>query len=221
MGRRGRRHRVLEPGRVAAARGRHPRGRAAALRVARAPRRRVCAPPPVFPRRGRTMFRILDDLIRVGETGLRELWLRGSAPATEELVGWVFRGWNTARIAARTPVGGRAFAKGFFRDGAGVAGCNFVVRVRAGEWHIDTGRPFGFFAVTPAADWRRRRAALLLDYGRGRERERLAAGGVRPGRQSLALSRSEEHTSELQSLRQLVCRLLLEKKKQEFSIDMS
>src|SRR5205807_1594088 len=112
MGRRGRRHRVLEPGRVAAARGRHPRGRAAALRVARAPRRRVCAPPPVFPRRGRTMFRILDDLIRVGETGLRELWLRGSAPAT---------------------------------------------------------------------DGRRRRAALLLDYGRGRERERLAAWGVRPG----------------------------------------
>src|SRR2546430_1614270 len=111
----------------------------------------------------RTMFRILDDLIRVGETGLRELWLRGSAPATEELVGWVFRGWNTARVAGRSPVGGRAFAKGFFRDGAGVAGCNFVVRVRAGEWHIDTGRPFGFFAVTPAADWRRRRAALLLD----------------------------------------------------------
>src|SRR5438045_7721647 len=28
-------------------------------------------------------------------------------------------------------------------------------------------------------------------------------------------NRSEEHTSELQSLRQLVCRLLLEKKKQE------
>src|SRR5947199_7674957 len=28
-------------------------------------------------------------------------------------------------------------------------------------------------------------------------------------------SRSEEHTSELQSLRQLVCRLLLEKKKRE------
>src|ERR1035438_10821256 len=30
---------------------------------------------------------------------------------------------------------------------------------------------------------------------------------------SLALDRSEEHTSELQSLRHLVCRLLLEKKK--------
>src|SRR5205814_5055005 len=31
--------------------------------------------------------------------------------------------------------------------------------------------------------------------------------------QMVAASRSEEHTSELQSLRQLVCRLLLEKKK--------
>src|SRR5438045_8277629 len=32
-------------------------------------------------------------------------------------------------------------------------------------------------------------------------------------RQSLKAERSEEHTSELQSLRHLVCRLLLEKKK--------
>src|SRR5262245_64221220 len=32
---------------------------------------------------------------------------------------------------------------------------------------------------------------------------------------ALAYPRSEEHTSELQSLRHLVCRLLLEKKKQE------
>src|SRR5437899_4976156 len=44
--------------------------------------------------------------------------------------------------------------------------------------------------------------------------------GVRVGRGSVAAaraarhrSRSEEHTSELQSLRHLVCRLLLEKKK--------
>jgi len=127
------------------------------------------------------MFRILDDLIGLGEAGLRELWQRGTAPAPEELAGWVFRGWNTSLVAARSPVGGRAFAKGFFQDGAGVAGCNFVVRVRAGEWEIDTGHPFGFFAVTPAADWSRRRAALLLDYGRGRGRELLATWGVRPG----------------------------------------
>src|ERR1039458_6282002 len=35
--------------------------------------------------------------------------------------------------------------------------------------------------------------------------------GPRPGWCSLGTSRSEEHTSELQSLRHLVCRLLLEK----------
>src|SRR5438045_4608841 len=34
-------------------------------------------------------------------------------------------------------------------------------------------------------------------------------------RQRKELARSEEHTSELQSLRHLVCRLLLEKKKQQ------
>src|SRR5262245_63487003 len=34
------------------------------------------------------------------------------------------------------------------------------------------------------------------------------------------LARSEEHTSELQSLRHLVCRLLLEKKKQKIQIQI-
>src|SRR5258705_4458127 len=33
--------------------------------------------------------------------------------------------------------------------------------------------------------------------------------------------RSEEHTSELQSLRHLVCRLLLEKKKQQWAVDIA
>src|SRR5437899_3472350 len=36
--------------------------------------------------------------------------------------------------------------------------------------------------------------------------------------QRIAVERSEEHTSELQSLRHLVCRLLLEKKKQKRDI---
>src|SRR5437899_5560106 len=36
---------------------------------------------------------------------------------------------------------------------------------------------------------------------------------LNPPRESMSRTRSEEHTSELQSLRQLVCRLLLEKKK--------
>src|SRR2546423_8339103 len=38
-------------------------------------------------------------------------------------------------------------------------------------------------------------------------------GGLRPGSRGRPPSRSEEHTSELQSLAYLVCRLLLEKKK--------
>src|SRR5437899_3797949 len=37
----------------------------------------------------------------------------------------------------------------------------------------------------------------------------------------LAAARSEEHTSELQSLRHLVCRLLLEKKKKNMTYRMS
>src|SRR5262249_56114901 len=41
------------------------------------------------------------------------------------------------------------------------------------------------------------------------------AGGGRPAARSLVRRRSEEHTSELQSLTNLVCRLLLEKKKKD------
>src|SRR5262245_63749762 len=46
----------------------------------------------------------------------------------------------------------------------------------------------------------------------GRHREALIAG-FRDARRRLDEFRSEEHTSELQSLRHLVCRLLLAKKK--------
>src|ERR1039458_10795546 len=38
------------------------------------------------------------------------------------------------------------------------------------------------------------------------------------GLKDVSLTRSEEHTSELQSLRHLVCRLLLEKKKNIYTI---
>src|SRR5262245_64745156 len=54
---------------------------------------------------------------------------------------------------------------------------------------------------------RRRRGA------RGRTPPRSSDGGAR--------ARSEEHTSELQSLRHLVCRLLLEKKKAQTSDTVS
>src|SRR2546425_6184766 len=56
----------------------------------------------------------------------------------------------------------------------------------------------------PAARGRTERAASEL-----RESSLRARGGEHSG---AALSRSEEHTSELQSLAYLVCRLLLEKK---------
>src|SRR5215831_20392337 len=51
--------------------------------------------------------------------------------------------------------------------------------------------------------FRSRRATARDDTGRGRHRSAWPA------------PRSEEHTSELQSLRHLVCRLLLEKKKHQ------
>src|SRR5438874_3857662 len=50
------------------------------------------------------------------------------------------------------------------------------------------------------------------DVGHGRQLQRLAIQTEE--RKSLANNRSEEHTSELQSRRDLVCRLLLEKKKE-------
>src|SRR5258705_6191015 len=54
----------------------------------------------------------------------------------------------------------------------------------------------------------------------GREKEEGNAEKVRRFRAFSALpSRSEEHTSELQSLRHLVCRLLLEKKKSHYKSD--
>src|SRR5438045_8079322 len=61
------------------------------------------------------------------------------------------------------------------------------------------------------------------DLGRSRRgrRTRARAGPPPSGsraRSSRPAARSEEHTSELQSLRHLVCRLLLEKKKKNATI---
>src|SRR5437899_7624534 len=56
------------------------------------------------------------------------------------------------------------------------------------------------------------RTARQLIGASGRARLR-AAGGARTSGRQRGGERSEEHTSELQSLRHLVCRLLLEKKK--------
>src|SRR2546425_8067892 len=55
---------------------------------------------------------------------------------------------------------------------------------------------------------------------RRRHREQVAQEDRRPGeaRRAAVRDRSEEHTSELQSLAYLVCRLLLEKKKIKFNL---
>src|SRR5687767_15495430 len=66
---------------------------------------------------------------------------------------------------------------------------------------------------------RARPARRAAGRGRVRGRGRAAAGrrrGAR-GRTARVRGRSEEHTSELQSLAYLVCRLLLEKKKKRRS----
>ena len=55
--------------------------------------------------------------------------------------------------------------------------------------------------------------ALSSGIGNRSVASMLLAGGSTPGPFYEHLSRSEEHTSELQSRSDLVCRLLLEKKK--------
>src|SRR5205814_3780006 len=65
---------------------------------------------------------------------------------------------------------------------------------------------------------------MLLSLGDATGAERALAEVFRRGRTRESVSnavielRSEEHTSELQSLRHLVCRLLLEKKKKTWEV---
>src|SRR5262245_64564716 len=58
-----------------------------------------------------------------------------------------------------------------------------------------------------------RRIAIGLSASFPRKRKPMNTGGARDAQTTRI--RSEEHTSELQSLRHLVCRLLLEKKKKK------
>src|SRR2546430_16597371 len=58
------------------------------------------------------------------------------------------------------------------------------------------------------------------DSGHCRERPRDAVRVAEPRGAREVLRRSEEHTSELQSQSNLVCRLLLEKKKTSTTLDM-
>src|SRR6266496_1504035 len=76
--------------------------------------------------------------------------------------------------------------------------------------------------ATATASWTSRRPAPgrldgwapVLTISSGHSAEYLTAA-VAAGRENYYTGRSEEHTSELQSRRDLVCRLLLEKKKKK------
>src|SRR2546421_3800190 len=68
-------------------------------------------------------------------------------------------------------------------------------------------------------DLHRGRAGVHLDQAAERDRVRLPRAGGRDVEDVLQL-RSEEHTSELQSRSDLVCRLLLEKKKRDEKYEM-
>src|SRR5437899_12697657 len=85
------------------------------------------------------------------------------------------------------------------------------------EWRLSQGVYFYLFLMI----WRPPRSTLfpyttLFRSCRAVGRaigSRGGGGSARPARKARRARRSEEHTSELQSLRHLVCRLLLEKKK--------
>src|SRR5262245_62637437 len=72
----------------------------------------------------------------------------------------------------------------------------------------EIARPW-LVAGPDAVSWREGRPC----YSRPDDALRAAPGGPRGRAGGARCRRSEEHTSELQSLRHLVCRLLLEKKK--------
>src|SRR5690606_41758879 len=72
--------------------------------------------------------------------------------------------------------------------------------------------PVGRFRRRPAGPAGRRRGRPARHAG-ALNPARVAAPRTLPGRHVVHAPRSEEHTSELQSRENLVCRLLLEKKK--------
>src|SRR5256886_10187985 len=75
--------------------------------------------------------------------------------------------------------------------------------------------PYTTLFRSPAADrFRGARRQKLERADHEVLREGRSRGEARPGGGELSTARSEEHTSELQSQSNLVCRLLLEKKKE-------
>src|SRR5690606_35285719 len=124
---------------------------------------------------------------------------------------WLAAGAAEARTARPDEPGGEAES--------GVPG------PRAGDPHRNGGHQARTAAINPA--WRRVRVGRVrVPFARGttlgrsgdphrldnRADQELQSGGLRDRTRS-RFPRSEEHTSELQSRENLVCRLLLEKKK--------
>src|SRR5438093_7443920 len=85
-----------------------------------------------------------------------------------------------------------------------VDGAALVGRVEGPRWPVRAA----LIAIEPVS--RSRISPTMMMFGSCRRNAFNAAANVMP-----TSLRSEEHTSELQSLTNLVCRLLLEKKKKE------
>src|SRR5215213_11116107 len=79
-----------------------------------------------------------------------------------------------------------------------------------GGWHVPR-LVEELLGVQASVDQRPRDRPHVPEVDRGRHRHEVVDGKLRLRREG----RSEEHTSELQSLTNLVCRLLLEKKKKK------
>src|SRR5699024_11782342 len=78
-----------------------------------------------------------------------------------------------------------------------------------------TERPnFGSLSSMECPPTRDTFASFILSPAPRRISERISFGKFEVGKATMLRARSEEHTSELQSRFDLVCRLLLEKKKQ-------
>src|SRR2546422_3111829 len=88
-----------------------------------------------------------------------------------------------------------------------------LFRSRGQGLHLRIGEILGTRASGARAAARVPRAVGWRAWGPGARRARVAPRDRRRAALDARVSRSEEHTSELQSRLHLVCRLLLEKKK--------
>src|SRR5438309_8949887 len=82
--------------------------------------------------------------------------------------------------------------------------------------HVENKFAVPFFHFAQQAAKLVKKACIFTDAAPGDVVRRLALGKIRQLRRFLTVIRSEEHTSELQSQFHLVCRLLLEKKKNKY-----